>query len=368
MSKPGFYNDNEYRAYPFLDEADAPRETENINPLPQEAIVDAGFIFSLGANYDDAAHFVFLRQATASAGVLQLKFATTAFCTLNNAFLQSEACVNHDLVFTRHYELDETTDTPRILDAEWATEYAESAITDGCTNEPLWSGFLVTGKLDALLAAVLEGGGSLTFAGGVADPYEELQFRAMFFYIVEAARIQNLRKGYLRSISIGNYARTAVPVCTDDPIPQPENPCESITPPEIIPHATCLQGHIFFKEGYNTRITQNDRVNTLTFTAEKGAGASADNNLCETFGEVPLYAAEINAKPLIYNGTDTTPEKRSEFLSGGWSCNDLIFTLNGVGGSNINIVGGKNIDIGYDDVANKITIKLSENARGKCND
>lgn len=365
MSKPGFYNDNEYRAYPFLDEIDVPKPGPNENPLPQDAIVDAGFVFSLSANYNDETNYVFLRRVTAVNGVMRFHFATTAFCNVLDAFLNETACSAYDLVFTRNYEYDER-DEPQVLENEWAVEYADSDAVAGCVNEPLWSGFLVTGKLDSLLAQVLAANGAITFGTPYLNPTDEGLYETIFFHRIEPARIQNLRKGYLRSISVGNYERTVVPTCSDEIAPAPENPCADFVPPNVVPNATCLQGPIKFKEGYTTRITQTGRVNTLIFTAEKGSGAPSDDDLCNNSGEVPFYPEETALKPLIHNGSELVPQKRSKFLSGGWACNDLIFTLNGIGGSNVNIVGGKNIGIGYDDVNNKITVTLSKNAQGRC--
>jgi hypothetical protein len=127
-------------------------------------------------------------------------------------------------------------------------------------------------------------------------------------------------------------------------------------------NASCLQGPIFFKEGYNARIRQNSRSRELYFAAQKGAGQKEDETLCSNYGEIPFYENEGAAKPFVHGTT------RSKFLSGGWSCKDLIFTVNGLGGSNLNIVGGKNVEIGYDGDANAITVTLSKNAGGSCSE
>lgn len=326
MARPGFYNDNAYRSYPFIDR---PGLFEALAvALPDDAVVDASFIAGLDAEYDDAAHSVYLKQVQNIDGTLRFVFACTA-----------PACANKDIVFNRDISSGD-------LDREWLTEYAESAEKNtACADEPVWSGFIVTGKLNNVLAAVNAAGGTLTFAANT--------------YVIEPARIQNLNKSYLRSISVGNYARTTVP------------PCDATTPntaaKEIIWNEECLKGALSFKEGYNASILQISRANTLVFSVTKGGGAKQDNELCENYGEIPFFAGEVANKPFIYNGTETKPALRSKFLSGGWSCKDLIFTINGVGGSNVNIIGGKNIQIGYDENESAITIALSENAQGRCN-
>ena len=323
MSKPGFYNDNEYRAYPFIYNAANANPAVRPNPLPDETIVDAGFIVGLDEEYDDATDRIYLAQLVSASGNLIFKFRSTS----SPAF---------ELVFQRAG----TT-------AEWVTEYSESLPGDAlCAQEPLLSGFLVTGKIDAAIAACSAAGGVINFPSNA--------------YVVEPCRVQNLNKSYLRSVSVGNYARTVMPTCSDNE--------DTVSPeePEIVWNAQCVRGPIRFQEGYNARITQISRSNTLVFTAQKGAGAKEDEALCANHGEIPLTTTELTNKPLIYEATDDKPEKRSKFLSGGWSCKDLIFTINGLGGSNVNIVGGKNIQIGYSDEYKAITVKMLENAQGQC--
>ena len=318
MSKPSFYNDNEYRAYPFV------VPTDPAVVLPDAAIVDAGFIVGLDAEYDDVAHKIYLRQVTTSNGQIRLFFSTTA-----------PRC-NVDLQFSRDYSRN-AVDELVFAQPEWTTEHVESAAPSGvpCAQEPLWSGFIVTGKLDALVEQAETAGGVITFSP--ADSYT-----------IEPARVQNLNKAFLRSVSVGNYARVVSPPCTED------GSATSLPDRNIILNAQCLRGAIKFKEGYNTKITQTQRSNTLTFTAVKGTGAPEDEELCANNGEVPLYAGEA-------------PPDNSLFLSGGPACKDLMFTINGLGGRNVNIIGGKNIQIGYSENDSAITVKLADNAQGRCN-
>ena len=326
MARPGFYNDNEYRSYPFVDKPLS--STKPAYEMPDDAIVDAGFIMGLDAQFDDSTHKVQLSSVSAADGLLRFTFIATA-----------PDCVGKNIVFTRSYYFDED-DMLRVLDKEWALETAESNSSGlVCADEPVWSGFLVTGKLEKLIADVDTRGGFVSFAG---------------FYEIEPARIQNLNKAYLRSISVGNYERTKVPPC--------ENTDTTIQSPQIIMNAACLQGELLFKAGYNARIRQSTRARELYFAAERGSGQKEDTALCSNHGEIPFYDNEVNEKPFVHGNT------RSKFLSGGWSCKDLIFTINGVGGSNVNLVGGKNVEIGYDDTANAITVTLSKNAGGSCSE
>jgi hypothetical protein len=303
MPRPGFYNDNEYRAYPFVYDKPA-----TLPPLPTSVIVDAGFVMGLDAYFDETQHTVWLSAINSvvvdTVPVFEFVFKTNASSATLSFFREQES-------------------------NEWLNEYAESAPLNSkqCAEEPIWSGFIATGPLGALRDVFSSGTWSFTDND----------------YRVEPALIQNLNKAYLRSISVGNYDRVRVPACgvtgTNDNRP-------------IILNARCIKGDIRLKEGYNCLITQTDRANELSVSATKGAGAgSTSAELCAHGSEIPLYPAE----PLAAD---------SKFFSGGPACDELITTVNGVGGTNINIIGGAGINILIDD--GTIKVQKKPNAQVNC--
>jgi hypothetical protein len=341
MPRPGFYNDNEYRAYPFIDKqvTQFPRFVafpavgntatiyiavdtggkffwtgtayaqipSNLIALPTNAVLDAGFIMGLDANYDDATDSVWLWQIKKSGSVFEFVFKTTA----------TDATVS----FFKHDSGD------------WALEQSDSAIDadNPCAEEPIWSGFFATGSLADLTTAFNLAAVSNTWS---------LQTN---YYVIEPARIQNLNKAYLRSVSVGNFARVVVPPC-DVTTGNNNRP--------IVLNSRCMKGDIRLKEGYNCLITQTDRANELAVTAANGAGAGGESaELCENNGELPLYPGE-------------TPPADSKFYSGGPACNELIATINGVGGPNVNLVGGAGVNILIDDGA--LVVQKKPNAQVNC--
>jgi hypothetical protein len=300
MPRPGFYNDNEYRAYPFIYRAGA--ETN----LPTSTILDAGFIMGLDAHYDAAVHTVWLAAAHKTNTRVEFVFHTNATNTI--------------VTFTRH-END-----------EWALEHSDSSPVDNnpCADEPVWSGFIATGPLEDLFARFAAAGrDSLYFS-----PNE---------YQIEPTRIQNLNKAYLRSISVGNYDRMRV------------SPCDVVNvnvDRPVILNTRCMKNDIKFKEGYNCLITQTDRANELTITAATGAGAgNTSEELCVGGGEIPFYVDEPRAND-------------SQFYSGGPACNELISTINGVGGPTVTIIGGAGVNILID--GDTITVQKKPNAQVNC--
>lgn len=331
MPRAGFYNDNEYRDYPFVykvtdavpefaalpasgnihtlyltrDTGAKYRWTGStytlINPtdpaLPDACIVDAGIIMGLMSEFDPTQHNVWLESVSRAADVFTFTFRTDA-----------PGAASQPLTFTR----------PAAA-TEWLSEQVFAVD---------WEGFFVTAPLTTL-AAQLANDASWNFTN--VDR------------VLEPARIQSLVKSYLRSVSLGNYRRTMVTPAAD---------CETSDSPtntrEIVVNAQGLQGNLRLKEGYNCRILQTDFNSELRVGAEVGAGAPPDNEICDNGGELPLYEGEA-------------PPPGSQFLSGGPACDETISTINGVGGSNVTLVGGSGVSVTTDSATATVRIAVDNN-------
>jgi hypothetical protein len=286
MPRAGFYNDNEYRAYPFIYKTDTPTPS-----LPDACIVDCGIIMGLDSQYDETTHTVWLSSIHRAIAHFEFELTTDA-----------PGAANKPLVFTR------------ALNAkEWLTEHNESdpAADKECATEPAWEGFLVTGVLDELTANMVVGA---TRVFSSTD------------YVLEPARVQSLVKSYLRSISLGNYSRVVAAAPSE--CGGPENPPDRY----VVVNKKCMQGDLKFKEGYNCQIFQVDRNNEIIVTAAVGAGAG-DTTLCD---EIKLFE-------------DEAPPEGSKFLSGGPACDEIVFTVNGVNyEGSLQIIGGAGVEIRQD--------------------
>jgi hypothetical protein len=307
MPRPGFYNDNEYRAYPFIFKVLGPDETK----IPNSAVVDCGIIMGLDSEFDGEQHAVWLKAIRRVNDVFEFEFDTDA-----------PGATDKPLIFRRDVGAE-----------EWLTEDAESdpyvKDANSCAIEPAWSGFLVTGPLTDLRAALPDNG--------------ELVLEQN--YVLEPARIQSLVKTYLRAISVGNLSRPIARSSCDD---------TQESSRYVVINKRCVTGDIRFKEGYNAQIRQRQLAQEIAISAGRNLGAPFDSDICETYGEIPFYPGE-------------QPPAGSNFLSGGPACDELVNAINGVPGPDVNIIGGTGIEITADAETNTIFIDLSATSiAGNC--
>lgn len=290
MAKAGLYNENAFRAYPFITPAYLPDGLPASGlDLPSSAILDMGLIMGPQAGYT-AAYRVYLYTISRAGSTFTFEFRTDA-----------PGASTYGLVFTRD-----------LTEPEYATEFSEAGTTSGssssaagdCTTLPLWEGFLVTGDLTEL-GELIADGETKTYTGQ---------------WEIEPALIQNLAAAFVTSINLANITRTHV-------TPTGECSLSSSSSADVIyVQATCLQGDVKLVEGFSAVITQDDIANSLTIGASVGAGEGLP---CE---EVPLYAGEV-------------PPPGSSLLTGGPSCDEIVRTINGVGGRVLRLYAGNGVSI-----------------------
>lgn len=302
MSRAPAYNENEYRDYPFLT-VTQPIDSGSSNSalfqhLPSATIVDFGCIMDLDANFSEG-DYVYLDSISRIGSVLTFFFSCTSTA--------------EQLVFTR--------DTASA--AEWEIEWVESDIIPApsfseaiesntevpvCRDKGAWRGFLVTGKFDELLT-LLPDGETLSFATGL--------------WQIEPAKIQNIYKHYVRSVTVLNRKRTIV---TDESLNY-----------DVVVYSACLNGDLKFKEGYNCTIFQDNVGNRIVFRGTIGGGAG------EPCHEVSQSIGEVSPD----NGA---------YLTGGPRCGDILKTINGKGGKSITIKGGPGFAVAADPETATLTI------------
>lgn len=315
MAKPGFYNENRNRAYPFLQETVGVEGGSGLLALPDGAVADCGFVMGVNTEFVSSSNLVYLERIERSGDTFRFYFGTDA---LPGSFL----------LFTRE-----------LTDPDYLTQYSESDQTDfdstsdstsaDACDEPLWSGYMVSGRISSLVE-ILPSDGSVSRSAGQA--------------VVEPALVQNLARSYVKMLAFANQDRTRV-----------ENPpdCPEIDWPYetgiIHVQNTCVQGEVVLRVGYNGTLRQDATGNAVVLGASPGAGAGQP---CE---EVSLFSDEV-------------PPEGSDLLTGGPGCNDVLRSFNGVGGRLFNFKGGAGVTVEPKTTQNKVIIDADLAGMVACDD
>lgn len=210
------------------------------------------------------------------------------------------------------------------------TDSESASLADACPPEPPLSGYLVTGRLDALLA-LLPGDGVLTRAADDAA-------------VVEPALVRSLAGGYVDSLNLANVDRTraSAPAGCD-----PTDWGFPVGGGRTYVAARCLRGDIRLKPGYNSVVRAEADDNRLTLGAAVGAG---EGPACE---EVPLFGGEA-------------PPPGSDYLSGGPACNAVLRSINGSGGRFASVVGGQGVRVSADPENHAVVVDVNLSRMAVC--
>lgn len=322
MAKPNFFNENLNRSFPFEN------RTVGVNTpasgvftmieLPDDVIVDCGFIFGPESGYEEDTHTVFLH-----------KISRVTSSQINYEFrCDAPALVDVPIVFTR-----QVTDGKYFTEFQENNSYANSGSSqseslsasqaDALCDETLWSGYLVTGSVANLADRLTVG----TEVSRSSDS-ETLVLKSL---------IQNLNNSQAVALNLANGDRTRAL----RPANCPANEWNFATG-QIYVNKECLQGELVFTPGYNISLSQSDRTNTIQLSAIPGAGAGSP---CE---EVKLFAEEAPPAGASNN-----------LLEGDFYCNEALRTINGLQGPNFTFFAGTGVAITADAETNTVTVDVN---------
>lgn len=320
MARPNFFNDNANRTFPFIlgtaGVRTPPTGTVTMRQLPDDFIVDCGFIMGPESGFIEGQHQVYLYRIS-RIGVNSFSFEFRC---------DAPDLTDIPLIFFRNLTDDLYTTSFEESDIPTAEAISESLSVSqaiGECGEPFWSGYLTTGDL-AYVAARLGEDEQIT---------RENDNEA----VVEPALIQNLNEAQLVSLSIANSDRTRAL--------KPDG-CQqyawTFTTGENYVTYECMQGDIKLKAGYNVALTQNNATNTIQFSPTLNAGLGTP---CE---DIPLFDAE------------TPPvSSTNELLAGDFYCNEVFRTINGLQGPNLVFFAGNGISISANQGENSILIDIN---------
>lgn len=313
MARPGFYNDNRNRSFPFVLKTVGVRTPESGLPtmlqLPDDWVVDCGFVMGPDSGFDSADHSVWLQKVHRVGNMIYFQFASDA-PTLYEKYL----------VFSR--SIADIEYSVEYLDSEVYVDESESVSLPEYCTEPLWSGYLISGIMSNVVARLADGESVVRVDGDA---------------VVEPALIQNLNNTIVSSIELANGDRTRAASpdeCPDISWPHPVD--------IVFIRERCIQGDIRWTPGYNAVITQNDTDNSITIGALVGSGAG------QPCAEVPLFDGEL------------PPNNASNsLLAGGPLCNETLRSFNGIGGPNFTFLGGQGVSIVPDPENNCILVDFN---------
>lgn len=307
MPSPSFFNENENRAYPFVPGGTMP---------PERLVVDAGFVAGPMSRFETGTHRVWLAGVRRTGAVFHLDFASDA-----------PELYGVTLTFSRH-----------LSDGDFATEFVDSGASGlsasslsgsgsdapADCDEPLWSGFVVTGRM-AAFEALLPADGAVAFAAAV-----------------EPGLVQNLAESYVVRFGLANDDRTRV---------SPPDGCGDPVDTQGVTHvqANCVTGDVVFVPGFNANVRQSTTDNSITLGAAVGDGAGEP---CDT---VPLYRGE-------------TPPAGSTLLEGGPRCNETVRSLNGIGGPQLNLIAGRGVTITSSPDDHRVIVNVNMSGLALCFD
>ncbi len=322
MARPNFFNENANRSFPFLKGTvgiDTPSTgVFTMEQLPDDVIADCGFIMGPESGFIEGAHSVFLYKISrVSATRVDYEFRSDA-PNLINAPLIFTLQTSDSEYLTQFAESDSPTYEPDSQSTSLSLSVSEIVVECG---EPFWSGYLVTTTAAAVTGRLTTGTSVVRLASGAT---------------VEPALIQNQDMSQVVSLNIANGDRTRVITPSDCP----DNEW-AFTVQDVYVDRECIQGDIQIRAGYNLALGQTP-AGVIQFQPRVNAG------LGEPCEEVKLFPSE---SPPI--GAD------NDLLAGGYYCNEVLKTVNGLQGPSLTIYAGTGVAVSTDAATNRVVVDVN---------
>lgn len=321
MAKQGFYFDNMFRSYPFVDPAVEP-------PIPKETVVEFNCAVNYGSGFVDGVNTVRLYSIEKTINQLILEFKCDA-----------AGLINKSLVFSVNYPATELTYSFASVKLDEGYSSNSSSSVADIDEDLLWDGFIIFGNINAIIDSM--------YVGEVVMVDSS--------YVVEPTLIKNLQSADVQSISIANQTpEQATPAsgCGEDPSALYEN---------LVYHEG-LVGDVRFVNGYSCNVTLATSSNSVIFTAT--VTDAIKGQFCNDEPASIKYPSTLI--PGIRMGADQEIPDGSELYSGGPTCKDTIKSINGMGGKRLWVVGGKGITLTSTQADYLISIEATLNGLAIC--
>ena len=305
MATNEWLDQNSKRDYPFI--ADSTNQPTSSNPLaqmPWDIITDAGITTGAESGWLGT-HRVWLAEVERSGTMVYFRFASNA-----------PGLSGQILAFS--WDLSE---------GDWQTIWADQGSPARACQEPLWWGFLCTGRVASVNAWM---------------PTDGIRIATTTSVRCEPSIIRSCAGHYLSSLHIANFRRTRV--TSPDGCPEVTYP---VALPELVVQQTCVRGSIIWEAGYNALLRLQQSGPGIIFSAQSGAGAG------QPCAEIPLVPGEA-------------PPADSPFLSGGPSCQEVLRSLAGASGPRVELIGGLGVQVQPDPAQHRLVVRVDFNELRRC--
>lgn len=321
MSKQGFYNDNMFRAYPFV------YPDEGVG-LPKSTIVDFGCYTCSNVDYIEGQNSVWLKSVSRSGD----EFTFTFEC-------DADGLSGRYLIFTRNLNQQEFSYSfsDVVIEEDVGSDSLDGG---GCYEKSLWEGYLVTGSLEDL-SGILDSGDTID---GIT--------------VVEPSLVVNVQAGGVRAINVANRLPITVTPAEDCGVAEEEEP-------QIYLYKACLTGDITFSHGYSCNAGITPANNEISFTAT--VTESVKGQFCGNEGDTNIYLKSNLVPGMMVSPYQVVPED-SALYTGGPLCSETLKSINGIGGKRLWIVGGKGIELTTNGETNTIQVEATLSGLAICAD
>ena len=334
MANQGFYFDNMFRAYPFLD------STLGIN-IPEETVLDFRCFILSEVGFITETSKVWLYKINREGNYFTFSFACDA-SGLSGKLLEFTKTLDDKEISYIFSSIEENVDLQNT-DGGYSSGFE-------CVNSILWEGYIIIGNLSKLANIIAEG-------ESVYD-YDKLTQ-------VEPSLIIDNQKNYIQSINIAN--KIANRVTTPEGCYESSSSSSSsfsFYPPQesdIIAYQTCISGDVFFSNGYSCDVSISNVDNSVSFTPD--AFNSEKGKFC---GNEPEVRYPSTLVPGIKVGIAHSLIKGSVLYSGGPACPDTLKSINGINGKRLWILAGTGISITENNQSNSLAISATLSGLAVC--
>ena len=333
MANQGFYFDNMFRAYPFLD------STLGMD-IPEETVLDFNCFILSEVGYVAETSKVWLYKINREGSYFTFSFACDA-PDLSGKLLEFTKTLDDKEVAYIFSSIEEENTDLKNIDGGYSSGFE-------CANSILWEGYIIIGNLSKIASIIDEG-------ESVYDYAKLTQ--------VEPSLIIDNQKNYMQSINIANKIanRVTIPEGCSESSSSSSSSFYQEYKSDIVAYQTCISGEVFFSNGYSCDVSISSIENSVNFIPD--AFNSDKGKFC---GNEPEVRYPSNLVPGIRVGIAHPLIAGSVLYSGGPTCPETLKSINGISGKRLWILAGTGISITENNQSHSLGVSATLSGLAVC--